>query len=110
MELLDDINAPSGRERYTERPAWVIVLDDRQTTRWAFVEEHEETIWISGYPRYPVDPVPLPEPPPPRPTNQVPGAFIGASAGVVAGAALAGPPGAIVGGLLGLLLGASGSR
>ena len=99
MELLDDIRSPSGRERVTRRPAWRVRVGPEQV-RWAFVEEHNGQVWITGWAVHPVDPVRAPDP--------VAGLVVGGGAGALVGAALAGPAGAVVGGIIGALFGAGG--
>lgn len=99
MYLIDDLRAPSGREQITLRPAWRLRRDDG-VVFWAFVQEQEGKIWITGYPQYHVEQTH-------SQPNAVTGAFVGAGAGAAVGGAIGGPPGALLGGLLGLLLGAS---
>lgn len=102
MRLLDLPENPSGREQVTQRPAWRVQLDDGRVL-WAFIEQHNGQLFVTGYPMYAVDTV--------QPATQ-PGAgfLVGAGAGALLGAALGGPGGAVLGGIVGALLGASGSR
>lgn len=100
MVLLDDFNAPGGLEQVTKRPVWRVRMDDGRVL-WAYVQERNGKIWISGYPRYQVDAHH-------RKPEPAAGLVVGAGAGALIGGALGGPPGALVGGILGALFGAGG--
>lgn len=100
LELLDNLHAPGGREQVTSRPAWRVRVAPSQVI-WAFVEERNGQPWVTGYPRYQVDPVRAALP-------DVAGFVVGAGAGIFIGVVIGGLPGAVLGGIIGALFGAAG--
>lgn len=102
MKLLDPLDEPSGRELVTQRPAWRVRLSDERVL-WAFVEERDGQLWVTGYPSHRVE-----RAQPAR--NPAAGAVVGLGAGALIGGALGGPGGAIIGGLIGAVLVGSGTN